>query len=288
MIPATFMRRSETRASREYKNQYRAKGPWVAAAVGFRQKVPDPAGTTGAQISAIVHRTGCESRLPVRCLVGQMSLEAKLLGITLQSDPGFSWRPGIGDPSWGGWLTVALYLLAALSFGVVAAGMRQRQAHAGSEVRIWAVLAILFAVLGVNKQLDIQTAFTEIGRIVAKEQGWYAERGAVQTLFVIGVGVLALVTALVVLYWSISAPVATRIALFGAVCVVGYVVIRAASFHHMDRFIGQRVLGLRWNWVLEMGGITLAWCGGLLRARQVARLPRPSVRVVAVQQRVRN
>jgi hypothetical protein len=31
--------------------------------------------------------------------------------------------------------------------------------------------------------------------------------------------------------------------------------IRAASFHHIDRFIGETILGLRWNWVLEMGGI---------------------------------
>jgi hypothetical protein len=41
--------------------------------------------------------------------------------------------------------------------------------------------------------------------------------------------------------------------------VLGYVLtpIRAASFHHVDRFIGQKILGLRWNWVLEMSGISL-------------------------------
>jgi hypothetical protein len=69
--------------------------------------------------------------------------------------------------------------------------------------------------------------------------------------------------------------------------IVTFVVIRAASFHHIDRFIGQSVLGLRWNWVLEMGGISVAWLGGWVRARQLARAPRPPVRVVAVQQRVR-
>jgi hypothetical protein len=35
------------------------------------------------------------------------------------------------------------------------------------------------------------------------------------------------------------------------------VLIRAASFHHIDRLIGRTILGLKWNWVLEMGGITI-------------------------------
>jgi hypothetical protein len=39
--------------------------------------------------------------------------------------------------------------------------------------------------------------------------------------------------------------------------VLGFVLIRAASFHHVDQFIGQTILGLRWNWVLEMSGISL-------------------------------
>jgi hypothetical protein len=35
------------------------------------------------------------------------------------------------------------------------------------------------------------------------------------------------------------------------------VLIRAASFHHIDRFIGESILGLRWNWVIEISGISL-------------------------------
>jgi hypothetical protein len=34
---------------------------------------------------------------------------------------------------------------------------------------------------------------------------------------------------------------------FGRSAVFGYVLIRAASFHHIDRFIGESILGLRWN-----------------------------------------
>jgi hypothetical protein len=39
--------------------------------------------------------------------------------------------------------------------------------------------------------------------------------------------------------------------------VICYVLIRAASFHHDDRFIGETILGFRWNWVIEIGGIRL-------------------------------
>ena len=39
------------------------------------------------------------------------------------------------------------------------------------------------------------------------------------------------------------------------IMLVGYVVIRTASFHYVDRLIGEKFLGLRLNWILEMGGI---------------------------------
>jgi hypothetical protein len=63
--------------------------------------------------------------------------------------------------------------------------------------------------------------------------------------------------AVTLLIWMRRAPMPTRLALLGTIMVLGYVLIRAASFHHIDRFIGETILGLRWNWVIEIGGITL-------------------------------
>jgi hypothetical protein len=40
----------------------------------------------------------------------------------------------------------------------------------------WATISILFLGLGINKQLDLQSALTEAGRILAIEQGWYGPR----------------------------------------------------------------------------------------------------------------
>jgi hypothetical protein len=74
----------------------------------------------------------------------------------------FNWRPGIGDPTIGGWITVLLYFLAVLSTwktsGVISTP---------NEKALWLLICLMFVALGINKQLDLQTAFTEIGRILA-------------------------------------------------------------------------------------------------------------------------
>ena len=76
----------------------------------------------------------------------------------------FSWRPGIGDPTIGGWVTVVLYILACLSCWRTGGAVRFRERVVGQESHAWLATALLFALLGVNKQLDLQTALTEFGR----------------------------------------------------------------------------------------------------------------------------
>jgi hypothetical protein len=55
--------------------------------------------------------------------------------------------------------------------------------------------------------------------------------------------------------------------------VLGYVFIRAASFHHIDRFIDSRILGFKWNWVLEMGGIVIVLLGSEWRRAKLNTQP---------------
>ena len=169
----------------------------------------------------------------------------------------FSWRPGIGDPTIGGWITVVLYLLASISCWRTAGliGLRDRDGRQDS--RAWYAIAVLFLGLGINKQLDLQTALTELGRVVEVFGGWYDERQTVQIYFVGGVAAVSVTITSVLLLWARRSPIQTWLALVGSCLVLGYVLIRAASFHHIDRLIGRTILGLRWNWVLEMGGITI-------------------------------
>lgn len=178
----------------------------------------------------------------------------------------FTWRPGIGDPSVAGWLTVALYLAAAwMAFRIARQLSSQPTAEYAAEARVWIVLAVGFLLLGINKQLDLQSALTEIGRMAAYFGGWYEKRRIVQFTFLIVVFLVACVTVVELVLWARKSPPATWIALCGTIFVATFVVMRAASFHHVDELIGSRLLGLKWNWILEMSGIAIVIVGAAFR-----------------------
>jgi hypothetical protein len=192
-----------------------------------------------------------------------------------------TWSPGIGDPTPLGWITVVAYFVAAwLCYRV------QRRLHSAPgafsqlirrERLLWLAFTVLLVALGINKQLDLQSAMTEFFRQLAHEQGWYENRREYQSAFIEIFFVLGVVggAALVALTWRM--PSAMKIAGLG-LCFVGcYVLIRAMSFHNVDALIGRRVLSMRVNWILELGGITVIILGASRRdaiARGVPSRPR--------------
>ena len=177
----------------------------------------------------------------------------------------FNWTPRIGDPTFVGWLTVALYFATSISCWILARKLGHDATSYSNERRAWLSIAILFLALGINKQLDLQTALTEAGRVIANLQGWYDLRRSVQLDFIVLVAIICVTAAITLLIWMRRAPIPTWFALMGTMTVLGFVLIRAASFHHIDRFIGTGVLGLRWNWVIEISGISLVLFGTLWR-----------------------
>jgi hypothetical protein len=182
----------------------------------------------------------------------------------------FNWSPGIGDPTIGGWVTVGLYLFAAISCWQTARKLPLAATLMSQEHYAWRAMSVLFLLLGINKQLDLQSALTEAGRILALTERWYDKRQAVQLAFILLVAVLCAVAVIILLIWARHAPLPTWLALIGTALVFGFVLIRASSFHHMDRFIGERILGFRWNWILEMGGISLALIASIWRSKKNA------------------
>src|ERR1700716_3152323 len=111
----------------------------------------------------------------------------------------FNWRPGIGDPTIGGWLTVILYFLTMVSCWRTADIIRLRERIISSEKYTWRAVSILFLALGVHNQLDLQTGLTELGRVLAYDQGWYEERQTVQIWFIGGVAITCITTAIILL-----------------------------------------------------------------------------------------
>jgi hypothetical protein len=119
------------------------------------------------------------------------------------------WSPGIGDPSVMGWVTVALYLVAAWLCFLCSRRSRvlaRRGSDARWEPRLWGLFALFLLALGINKQLDLQSAFTEVMRVVAREQGWYEARRQYQYAFIGAVAVLAAFagTALIAAAWRLG------------------------------------------------------------------------------------
>ena len=132
------------------------------------------------------------------------------------------WEPGIGDPTFFGWLAVVLYFAAAYlsyragklerrlqprssemaygwnqlarqameSMGAVLRGdfhRRSKIEDRGSDLlpTFWFALCGVMVFLGFNKQLDLQTCFTQVGRDMAHSEGWYESRRTVQLIFIV-------------------------------------------------------------------------------------------------------
>lgn len=188
------------------------------------------------------------------------------------------WRPGIGDPTFIGWFTVFAYACAA-ALALVAnqsdPSDEDRRQRRGRK-RLWLAVAFVMTCLCFNKQLDLQTLFTDLARVIAKEQGWYEGRRSVQLAFIL----LVLGGAVAFggwLGWRFRFLWRDRwLLLAGLLFLLSFVAIRAVSFHHIDEFLGRRVFGFKMNWALELTGIGLVCAAAVMEWRRRGRPTRRS------------
>jgi hypothetical protein len=157
-------------------------------------------------------------------------------------------------------MTVAYFAAAALCFicGRRAYGLRHEAG--GREHLLWWCVGTAVLLLGINKQLDLQTLLRDVGRAMSEAEGWYGYRRSVQGWFVaataIGaVGALILAGSEMRRCWRQHALLYA-----GVVIIAGFVVIRVATFHHVRE-------AMKWSspihnakYVMEAAGIA---CIGL-------------------------
>lgn len=173
------------------------------------------------------------------------------------------WRPEIGDPEVTGWITVAIYLI---SFALALTVWRRHPEMTGRG--FWGVLAVALLFLAVNKQLDLQSALTQIGRCLSQSQGWYDNRRPVQfavigaILVMLGIGVVVTIRSLQ------HAMRPNALAITGLILLAGFVMIRAVGFHFVDLLIGQRLFGISANFVMENTGLILISLNALILLRR--------------------
>jgi hypothetical protein len=177
------------------------------------------------------------------------------------------WRPGIGDPTFLGWLTVAAYAAAALyamrCFSAARRAESRFRAHDPEIARdqramkhLWLLISLTMVLLGLNKQLDLQTLLIQNVRDRAYAHGWYDDRRRYQVDFIL------VMTAAAVLF-GIAMSLRLRrvlprviVAIAGMGMLVLFVLVRASSFHYVDRALsmGGR---FRLNAIIELSGIGL-------------------------------
>lgn len=97
---------------------------------------------------------------------------------------------------------------------------------------------------------------------MAISQGWYKDRRLVQVGFIILIGLLGITTLTILIKTYSNTCTAVKITLAGCIILFSFILIRASSFHHMDIFINLKLIGIKMNWLLELGGLAIIGLGG--------------------------
>jgi len=178
------------------------------------------------------------------------------------------WHFGFHDNDFAGWLVAASYFVTAILCVIAgrAAKSRGNEEVRGEDVRrriadhshvFWYIVAVALALLGINKQLEFQILLTEIGRNVAKADGWYDNRHVLQEDFLVGLAA-TVVAALAFFGWLIRRTFLRQMfALVGVLALVCFLMIRATSIEHVDQTLRLDLGGVQLHFLLEFGGILI-------------------------------
>jgi hypothetical protein len=167
------------------------------------------------------------------------------------------WHAGIGDATIFGWLTVLVYLAAVWRCIVKASESK----NFGGNYQFWFYLAVFLLFLAINKQLDLQSWFTQAMRDSAQAHGWYAYRRLLQVVFIGALGLGMLLVLLSLRLFLANSWRRYKLTWAGIILLCTFILTRAASFHHFDILINHDVAGLKMNVILEIGAILLIILG---------------------------
>ena len=163
-----------------------------------------------------------------------------------------------GDPSPIAWvITLAYFVVAGLCFY---AGRKEKERSLGRArlthaPAFWFTLCGLLVALGFNKQLDVQSDVTEAGRGLFRMLGLYDYRRLFQAVFVLLFAAGAIAAVAAAIWFMRDLWRRYRLAFIGIIYLCAFVIIRAASFHHVDQLLYHLPLfGWLINTTLELGG----------------------------------
>jgi hypothetical protein len=126
---------------------------------------------------------------------------------------------------------------------------------------LWPASATLALLLGINKQLDLQTYLTQSGRELFRSLDLYSERRNAQifasVLLISTIGGAAVYSIVVVrrFGWGM------RITVLGLAICMAYVVLRLFSIHHVDHWFRVDMGGWTMSWIVELTGAGMTLFG---------------------------
>jgi hypothetical protein len=164
--------------------------------------------------------------LPVRALAPALATVLLALPALARAE-GPRWHPGIGDPGLLGWTAVVGY---ATAIGLCVRNGRRESRGAGSGA-FWIGLSALLLVLGVNKQLDLQTWFAEVAKDLVRNAGWWDARRQLQIGFVLVLWMGGMTFTVALRRFVAESWHAYRLACMGTALLVLFVLLRATRFH---------------------------------------------------------
>lgn len=164
--------------------------------------------------------------------------------------------PFFNDDTPIGWTITAAYAACALASAVAA--------RRDPRPRFWVVVTVAIALLGLNKQLDLQTPFLHYGHELLAAVGLWGARRLFRFLLVVllvggGAAFVVFTRRLLGRAWRRYVE-----ALAGLVGLTAFVVMRAAAFNHLGRHFGGRVLSsVTVAAALELGSVLLVLMGAM-------------------------
>ena len=185
-----------------------------------------------------------------------------------------NWQSILISPTLFGHLTAPLYLtVAALCWrnGRAAAPAGPGPTaffRARAQRRVWLALALMLLLLGISRQVDLETLITVFGRQTARRQGWYgARRGAQRegiALVLLGTTIAGAALAMLVRRagaWAIFA-------VFDTAALCAFVAVRTASLHDIDAFLSHRWGSVTINRLVEISATAFDALAALAAGRR--------------------
>jgi len=172
-----------------------------------------------------------------------------------------------GDPTIAGW-TICL---GAISAGGLCASAAWTMRTARHRAAFWLISAGLLLLIGINKQLDLQTMMINIGRSIAVRQGWWDQRAWAQRTALAA----AIVAAMLVGMWMIRT--AWRHGMGERLCVVSiailtcYVLLRMTAIVRQDDILPELLHADRLAMACELTGLAGAGISAWLARHSFAK-----------------